>query len=283
MRKTVLGVVVLGFMLAGCGGGRRGLVPEVRQLDAYANAHDAAGFTGLLSDDVVFKAPDGSEHAGKDSVRAYLTSIFPGFHVDSYDYRPSGDTVKWKSAITSEAFTRLGLGLIKTNTEAVFSGDKVKYFSAVFDKETVNKLRFLQFYSVVVNGKNVDSIGNFLTDDFVDHSPAPPNFPQGAAGVKQFFQMMLAAFPDLHVTPTLNLAEGDYAAIVSTWEGTNKGKFMGMRATNKRLTWTGCDIIRIFNGKAAEHWGWDDMAERMSMPGGGVTPPKASTSIPTTP
>ncbi len=154
---------------------------------------------------------------------------------------------------------------MKTNTFAVFSGDKVRYFQAVFDNETMNKMRFLQFYSVFVNGKHVDSLDSFLTDDFVDHQPMPPNMPKGVAGVKALFKMFNEAFPDLYVTPTLTLGEGDYVFLASTWEGTNKGKFMGMAPTNKKMTWSSGDVVRMVNGKAAEHWGWDDMAEQMAM------------------
>lgn len=64
------------------------------------------------------------------------------------------------------------------------------------------------------------------------------------------------------------MADGDYALIVGTWTGTNKGKFFGMPATNKSMTWTVSDLVRMVNGKAVEHWGWDDMAQRAMKPGG---------------
>ncbi len=37
----------------------------------------------------------------------------------------------------------------------------------------------------------------------------------------------------------------------------------GKPATNKKYSWTVADLIRLADGKAVEHWGWDDMAERM--------------------
>ena len=67
---------------------------------------------------------------------------------------------------------------------------------------------------------------------------------------------------------TVVMADGDYALIVGTWTGTNKGKFFGKPATDKSMTWTVSDLVRISNGKAVEHWGWDDMAQRVTMAGG---------------
>jgi len=68
--------------------------------------------------------------------------------------------------------------------------------------------------------------------------------------VKGLFKMIHEAFPDLHGTPFLVLAEGDVVTVAATWEGTNKGKFMGKPASNKKMSWTVVDIIRLVDGKA---------------------------------
>jgi predicted ester cyclase len=54
----------------------------------------------------------------------------------------------------------------------------------------------------------------------------------------------------------LLLAEGNLVFVAATWEGTNKGRFMGKPATNKKTSWPVADVIRIVDGKATEHWGW---------------------------
>jgi predicted ester cyclase len=74
--------------------------------------------------------------------------------------------------------------------------------------------------------------------------------------VKAYFKMVREAYPDLHATPTLLLAEGNLVFVAATWEGTNKGRFMGKPATNKKTSWPVADVIRIVDGKATEHWGW---------------------------
>jgi steroid delta-isomerase-like uncharacterized protein len=151
---------------------------------------------------------------------------------------------------------------------AVFAGDKVRYFSATLGSETAGKMRFLQFYAEVVNGGDIDAIDKYVAEDMIENQPLPPGTPKGRAGVKAFFKMIREAFPDLHGTPSLILADGEFVVVAAKWEGTNKGPFMGKPATNKPLSWTLVDIIRLVDGKAIEHWGWDDMAERMARPRG---------------
>ena len=256
MAKTAIGVIMVVLLLTGCGGQNHDLLPIGKQLDALANAHDMDGFARYLADDAVAKAPDGSMHNGKDSARAWFAGLMPGFHVQSWGYQQSGDTLAWMSAVQSDVFASMGVNPVKVNTMAVFSGDKVRYFQAVLSQETQEKLLFLQFYAEVVNGGNVDAIDKFVTEDMIEHQVVPPGSPKGREGVKSYFRMVREAYPDVHATPTLLLAEGNLVFVAATWEGTNKGRFMGKQATNKKTSWPVADVIRIVDGKATEHWGW---------------------------
>jgi predicted SnoaL-like aldol condensation-catalyzing enzyme len=264
MRRILLGAVVATLMLGGCGRQHHNLTPLAERLDAFANAHDLNGITSLLTDDVVIKGPDGSTHVGKDSARAWLEPYLPGFHVESYGWEHAGDTLKWMSTVHSDAFAHMGINPMKLHTMAVFSGERIRYFATAPNQETANKLRFQEFFNTVVNERHIDDVDKFLSDDFVEHQPLPPNAPKGRDGVKSFFRMVTEAFPDLHVTIDLSLGDGDYVFVASTWTGTNKGAFMGRRPTNKSMTWTSGDVVRILDGKATEHWGWDNMAEMMT-------------------
>jgi predicted ester cyclase len=262
--KNILAFLGAALLLSGCMGGNRDLVSTAKQLDVLANAHNVDGFAAQLADDVVLKAPDGTIYKGKDAVKGWLNSMFTGFHVESRGYQQSGDTVSWMSTINANAFTAMGVSQVKANTFAVFAGDKVRYFEGALDRETAGKMAMLKFYAEVINGGNVDAVEKYVAADMVEHVPLPPGAPTGVEGVKGYFKMTREAFPDLHATPTVVMAEGDLVTVAATFEGTNKGKFMGKPATNKKIMWTGSDIIRLVNGKAVEHWGWDDMADRMA-------------------
>lgn len=264
MIKTVSGFLITSLVLAGCAGGSRDLVPLGKQMDAFVNAHDINGFAGFLADDVVAKAPDGSVHNGKDSVKSWMAGMLPGFHVDSRGWQQSGDTLSWMSTVSSNSFAAMGVDPIKVNTMAVFAGEKLHYFQAALDQETAGKMRFVQFYAEVVNGGNIEAIDNYVTEDLIEHGIVPPGTPKGREGVKAYFKMVRAAYPDLHATPSLILADGDKVFVYATWEGTNKGKFMGKPASNKKVSWGVADVIRLVNGKAVEHWGWEDMPVAMA-------------------
>lgn len=71
-----------------------------------------------------------------------------------------------------------------------------------------------------------------------------------------------AAFPDLHSTIDLLLAEGDLVTGHMTTTGTQTGEFMGIPATGKKVSFSEVHTVRVVNGKAAEHWG---LANAMAM------------------
>jgi predicted ester cyclase len=53
------------------------------------------------------------------------------------------------------------------------------------------------------------------------------------------------------------------------WTGTQRGDFMGMPATNKKVSVSGIEIARWKNGKAVEHWGVQDSPGLMQQLGVG--------------
>ena len=129
-----------------------------------------------------------------------------------------------------------------------------------------NKARFCEFVDVVINGRSMEQFDEFLTPDFVEHEPVD-TFPPTREGVKQFFESMIAAFPDLKVTYDDVIAEGDKVVMRSTWRGTHKGEFMGIPATGNAVSFSVVDIIRMSDGKATDHWGVSDVFTMMQQMG----------------
>ena len=123
-----------------------------------------------------------------------------------------------------------------------------------------NKALFRRFVDEIVNGKNTDVIDDLMAPDMVDHNLMPGVAP-GLEGMKDLMKMFVGAFPDIHATIDLLIAEGDLVAGRMTTTGTHKADFMGIPATGKQVKFTEMHIVRIANGKAVEHWGnSDDMA-----------------------
>lgn len=129
-----------------------------------------------------------------------------------------------------------------------------------------NKALMRRFYDEVVNGGNLDTIDELASPDFVDHE-AFPGLAAGREGVKQFFSMLRTAFPDLRMNVDDLIAEGDKAVARATMIGTHQGEFAGVAATGKTVSVATIDIVRIAEGKLAEHWGVTDTASMMEQLG----------------
>ena len=117
------------------------------------------------------------------------------------------------------------------------------------------------FYRTVFESGDIDATSLMMADDFVDHAPWP-----GHAGTRDGFEAglreMRAAFPDLVVEAQKMIGEDDKVAVVVRIAGTQRGDFMGHAATGRGFEIDGVDILRVNDGKIAEHWGVMD-SERM--------------------
>ncbi len=134
-----------------------------------------------------------------------------------------------------------------------------------------NKAVVRRLFDEVVNRGNLSAADELFTDDFVSHEELPPEVPPGREGVKQLFSMLRSAFPDLHAAIKDELVEGDKVVVRSTFSGTHQGEFMGIPATGRRMQYAVIDILRIRDGKVAEHWGVSDTLSLMQQLG--VVPP----------
>ena len=95
----------------------------------------------------------------------------------------------------------------------------------------------------------------------------------GRAGLKQSMSRRFTAFPDLHVTITEVLAEGDKVVLWYTVQGTQRGEFEGIRPTDKPVNWFGADLLRVENGKIVEARFLDDSLGLMRQLGATLSPP----------
>jgi steroid delta-isomerase-like uncharacterized protein len=119
----------------------------------------------------------------------------------------------------------------------------------------------------LINAGDIDGFGDLLADDFVEHE-ATPGLEPTKEGVKAFFHMYRAAFPDMEMTVEDVIAEGDKVMARFRARGTNEGEFMGMPATGKTVDVQGVDIIRFGDdGLAVEHWGVFDAMTMMQQLG----------------
>jgi predicted ester cyclase len=108
---------------------------------------------------------------------------------------------------------------------------------------------------------NFALLDELVAENVVDHA-MPPGYPPGREGVKEFFAMYHAAFPDLQIAIDTELAEADKVSLYTQMEGTQKGPFLGYPPTGKHAKWDEIHIFRCAKGQLVEHWG---IADKLSL------------------
>ncbi len=104
---------------------------------------------------------------------------------------------------------------------------------------------------------NVAVAERIISPDFHDHTN-PPGMQRGLEGHMAIVSLFRNAFPDMQWTIDDMVSEGDKVAIRTTLRATHQGEFFGIPPTGKQVTVTGIHILRIADGKIAEHWGNND-------------------------
>ena len=119
----------------------------------------------------------------------------------------------------------------------------------------------------LLNAGDVDGFGELLADDFIEHEELPGLAPS-RDGVKTFFRMQIAAFPDLRLAVEDVVADGAKVVARVRYTGTQQGEFQGMPATGKAVDIQLIDIFAFAgDGRVGEHWGVIDLMTMMQQLG----------------
>jgi steroid delta-isomerase-like uncharacterized protein len=106
----------------------------------------------------------------------------------------------------------------------------------------------------VQGGGNFEVFEQLFADDFLDHTPQPGRTPD-KDGARQLYKILQTAFPDFHADIHWQLADGDRVTTYKTYHGTHRGEFLGVAPTGRKIQFETVDVMRVDNGKIAEHWG----------------------------
>jgi len=119
----------------------------------------------------------------------------------------------------------------------------------------------------LISAGDIDGFADLLADDLVEHEEFPGLEPS-KEGVKQFFAIFRAGFPDLRYEPQDIIVSGDKVAVRARFKGTQSGEFMGMPPSGKSVDVQLVDIVRFEDdGLAHEHWGVFDAMSMMQQLG----------------
>lgn len=108
---------------------------------------------------------------------------------------------------------------------------------------------------------------------------------KGKAEGGKFLKTLTTAFPDLKIDVKNAWPIGDYAVVEYVLNGTHKGALGDVKATNRKVSFGGVDVIKVKAGKIARVWTYSSGIELMTQlglyePG---APPKDAVKPPPTP
>jgi steroid delta-isomerase-like uncharacterized protein len=119
--------------------------------------------------------------------------------------------------------------------------------------------RFIEEFQI---GAREEAALELMAEDFVDRSPIG-EFSPDRDGVIQLHRMLRGAFGILDVEIHDQISEDDRVATRKTIRGTHSGTFMGVAATGRQVGIGVIDVLRLKNGRLAEHWCEVDFAGLM--------------------
>jgi predicted SnoaL-like aldol condensation-catalyzing enzyme len=100
-----------------------------------------------------------------------------------------------------------------------------------------NKALVLEAFNTLFNKRDYDAASRFWSDTYIQHSA---HIEPGRDGL---FNLIRNAPDILRYEHQLIVAEGDYVIV--------HGRFSGI---GRPVAWIAADIVRIENGRLAEHW-----------------------------
>ena len=116
-----------------------------------------------------------------------------------------------------------------------------------------------RFNEQVIAGGDRVAFEALIAPDFVNRS-APPGSPNGPEGMWNTFENVLRpALTGLSVTIHDQVGEGDRVTTRKTISGMHTGPLLGVEATNRTIAIEVIDIVRIEDGRYAEHWGINNL------------------------
>jgi steroid delta-isomerase-like uncharacterized protein len=117
-----------------------------------------------------------------------------------------------------------------------------------------NKAVVRRLYDEVWNKRKVEVIKEIISPSHALHGPSVSGSSVGPDAYKRQFLLFVSALPDLRFTIEDVIGEDDKVVVSWNISGTQKGEFMGVAATNKRVSVDGITINHVADGKIMDSY-----------------------------
>jgi steroid delta-isomerase-like uncharacterized protein len=133
-----------------------------------------------------------------------------------------------------------------------------------------NKAIVRRLYEELWNKRKLELVNELLSPSHALHAPNISGPSIGPEAYKRNVLHFLAGYSDLRFTIEDTIAEKDKVAACWTLSGTHRGDFMGIPATNKKISVDGITIHHIADGKIMDSYSnWDALGMMQQL---GVVP-----------
>jgi steroid delta-isomerase-like uncharacterized protein len=114
---------------------------------------------------------------------------------------------------------------------------------------TGNRALVHRYYEDLWNTGNLAAADEILSSTFTFYPPDAPEGLRGRATYKAYVQLHRGTLPDLRITVTDVLAEGDRVAVQWTAQGTHHGAYGSVAPTGAEVIVRGMDLVHIAGGR----------------------------------
>ena len=121
-----------------------------------------------------------------------------------------------------------------------------------------NKAIVRRLYDEAWNKRKLEVVSQIVSPSHALQAPTLSGSSVGPEAYKGQISLFLAAFPDLRFIVEETVVEKEKVVARWTFSGTHKGKFMGVPATNKKVSVDGITIHYFAGGKIMDSFtNWD--------------------------
>ncbi|MFE3845346.1 ester cyclase [Thermoplasmatota archaeon] len=103
---------------------------------------------------------------------------------------------------------------------------------------------------------DLEVLSDIVSENILVHPTAMPCEASyfSISGISNWLNSQWKSFPDLKITDSFTISEGDIVAVHWTAQGTSKDNFFMLPPSGKKVQYTGNSMYRIEEGKIAEIW-----------------------------
>lgn len=111
-----------------------------------------------------------------------------------------------------------------------------------------------RFYEKIISQNRIEEVSQYVSHDCCVKNGFQSIY-IGVEGMQEHIRLTKLTYPDYTMNIINQFADGDYVISYFLMEGTHKGEWIGIKPTNKKLSFTGVNIDKVVDGKIVEHCG----------------------------